>query len=449
MNLLFTASFSAFVSIALIDPTLAQSTQPTAPLIHTGSAPAPSATDPAKSPGAPPQQSTPEFVTVDPSKPFDRYYRIKNYPQIPSPELDLLGPPPTPEQKLIEWKKPPILDYEIPAQWRGMNIACGETSQNFLSESAATCAPILDMAKRTMRLEFAVNDATTYYDKDRPRAEASRREALDLVDAIIATYSQPEWPLQYKLLSDTYRMRSKLYEEWGEFDAAIADQSARIKLLKGPDIYHSTTSTYEGDFTSSTDIATAYWKRGELLLAKNNRAAAYQNYDEANAALVTKDMFVIFSPVLMHTEMIAKNAIFARDYDQALMWIDHYLQDYSNHASDYGRATDFSGEMRLQPLIAYKLYILADQEKREPLLETLALYQNTQKGRGNLTCRKGHLFPQVIAPFHTDPAIHDQLKAMGCNEDILAQLDDAPARGIYEIGSKLVLPPHKNIPLGQ
>ena len=446
MNLPFTALVSVFASMALIDPALAQSTQPSAPPIHTGSIPAPDAADPAKLLNSPSQQSAPEFVTIDPSKPFNRYYRIKNYPQIPILELDLLGPPPAPGQKLIEWNRQPILDYEIPVQWRGMNIACGETSQNFLSESAATCAPILDMAKRTMRLEFAVDDATTYYDKDRPRAEASRREALDLADAIIVTYAQPEWPLQYKLLSDTYRMRSKLYEKWGEFDAAIADQSARIKLLEGPDIYHSTTSVYEGDFTSSTDAATAYWKKGELLLAKKDHVAAQQNYDEANEALVTKDMFVIFSPVLMHAEMMAKNAIFTRNYGQALTWIDRYLQDYSDHASDYGRATDFSEEIKLQTLISYKLYILADQGKREALLETLALYQKTQKGRGNLTCRKGHLFPQVLAPFHKDPAIHDQLKVMGCNEDILTRLDDVPSRGVYETGSELALPPHQNIP---
>ena len=428
---------SVLTGTALTSPALGQSSdlpqssEQTAPPIHPGTTTAPPPIRPyppasiePRTPPSPPVET--ETVTLDPNKPFNRYFLIKGYPKIPPVDFDLTGPPLASDQKLIDWKRPPILDYEIPAPWQGMKIACGEKSQNMLDEAVATCAPLLEMSKLSVQLEYAATDPISPYGKSPARAEASRREALAFANKIITTYAAPEWPLQYKILSNAYRIRSELYKEWNKFDAAIADQDARILLLHGPDKYGSTTSTYEGDFTSSTDAANAYWKKGELLLAQKDRAAALKNYDAAMAALNPKDMFVLLSPVRYHTEMMVKDAIMARDYDKALLWSDRYLARYKELAPDYGASANFSGETSLQKLLAYKLYAHASKGDQSATLDTLALYEKTKENESRhrpSSCHNQGLFIQIAAPYK-DPATRARLKDFACDIMVRQTLGD-------------------------
>lgn len=323
----------------------------------------------------------------------------------------------------------------------------GEVSPLALAEAAATCAPILETWKHTLQLEFAVDDARQYYKKDRARAEASRAEAQALGDNILKQFGKPEWPLQYKLLSNTYRDLSQLEEKWGNFDKAISYQEARLALLDGREKFSSAahSSTAASNYSSSTEWADAYAKKSALLLAKQDRAAAVRNFEQAFLAFDHKDMFVAFSPLKGHAEMMVKDAIRARDYETALGWINDYLDTFKAAAKHYEANSDLKGEILLQKLISYKMYITADLGDKEQFLTALSEYEKTAEGRRPPVCKKDDIFPQVTAPFHKDADIRARLVALGCSESVLVTLDDVPTRGVIFASPKdPELPPHQN-----
>lgn len=384
-----------------------------------------------------PQTTTSETVTIDPAKPFAQYLRIKGYPEIPDAETSF-SVPPAPRQTMIDYVKPPVLDYTIPGAWQGMNIACGETSRSFLKEAAATCAPVLELLKLNTRMEFAIEDARRHLTEDPEFAQSRHDEAMRIADAIFARPRDEAWPLEIKLLSDSYRAISGLHEMWSEGAEAIAMQDARIALLSDGEKYPNAAGLFssKADFTSSTDLAQAYMQKGELLLAKGDRDAAIANYEEAFAKAEAKDFYVIFAPIRDHTKAMVKDAIFARDYQRALGWIERYFIVFRDNAETYGAAADLTGEIAQRDLLAFRIYILAALGRRDQVVDALGEYEKTRTTRGFDTCSTRELFPQVIAPFHKDPAIRARLVALGCSDAVLAELDNVPEKGV-------ILPPHK------
>lgn len=429
----FALMVAPFLSASLLPPdVIAQSTTSVEPMPP----------EPPSRQESPPETGPTKKITIDPDRYFANYARIRGYPVIP----DAVRPStePVPGQKLIEWARPPILDYEIPSQWSGYAIACGEQDPNALMEAAATCAPLLDMAKLYTKLDFTVNDAQMHFSKDRPRADASRAEALALADEIIARFPKPSYPLQYMLLDKSYRNRAGLHEKWGAFDAAIADQDARIRLLSGPDRYGIRGLTPMSDISASTLRAQAYRQKSALLLAKKDRAAARANYEASIAMSNPKDLFVIFSPDWEHSEMMVKDAIFARDDKQADLWVDDFFTRYAvgARAFDADETGDMMRHQQLRTLLSYKLYIAARAGDGDMALETLGYYDLTQEGRDD-PCDARALFPYAIAPLHKNPAIAAELTRMGCTADKLAELDTIPTKGLRGPGGTIKLPPHK------
>lgn len=401
----------------------------------------------AQSTPPPPSQESPtetgptKKITIDTDRYFADYARIKGYPVIP----DGIPPStePAPGQKLIEWARPPILDYEIPARWSGYAIACDERDTSALMAAAATCAPLLAMAKLFTKLDFAVNDARTHFSKDRPRADASRAEAIAVTDEIIARFAKPQYPLQYMLLARSYERRAELHKKWGALDAAIADQDAVIRLLSGPDRYGMAARVSASAISASTSRAQAYLHKSELLLDKKDRAAAKANYQASIAMSSPKDLFVIFSPDRRHSEMMVKDAIFAREDGQARLWVDEFITRYGEaaRASLTQETRDMMRHQQLRTLLSYKLYIAARTGDSDMALETLGRYALTQEDRK--PCVVNDLFPYAIAPLHKNPAIAAELARMGCTADILAKLDDIPTKGVQGLGRSMNLPPHK------
>lgn len=337
--------------------------------------------------------------------------------------------PPTEGQPLIEWRRPPLLDYTIPAHKTGDLTSCVEDDFVFLNDTSRTCAPLLSMNKLYIQLDFATHEARTRLRKNRPDAADYRNKALNFANRIVAEHGEPKWPLQIYLLSKTYQLRASIYEAWGEWDAAIAEQDKRIALL--------TDAKFQ-----PRDIlfAQAFQQKGRYLIAKGDRVAARDNY-EASLAINTGTAFEPFSSLRYHTEAMVTDAIFARDYDSALDWIKRYLDIYKKQAESENRLSAFDGEILLDKLVSLQIYVHAAQGQEAELVDATYLYETLYKGR-NKNCSKYDLFPQVIAPFHDRPSIKNWLSEWSCSESVLKALDNVPVLGVVGYGKKQLLPPH-------
>jgi len=339
--------------------------------------------------------------------------------------------PPAPGQPLIEWRRPPLLDYTIAPDKVDDLTSCGEDDFFYVNDTSQTCAPLLSMNKLFIQLDFATSEARSRLRKNRPDAADYRKKALNFADQIIAEHGEPKWPLQVYLLSKTYQRRASIYEAWSEWDTAITEQDKRIALL-------SDSKFKPRDIL----FAQSYQQKGDYLIAKGDRVAARSNYEESFA--VNKwNAFEPFSQLQQHTEAMVTDAIFARDYDSALDWIERYLKIYKDQAALENRSSAFGGEILLNKLVAMRIYIHAAEGQEAEMTDATYLYETLYRGR-NMRCFKYELFPQVIAPFHTKISIKNWLIKIGCDERIFKAMDDVPVAGVTGYQGKLLLPPHQD-----
>ncbi len=79
--------------------------------------------------------------------------------------------------------------------------------------------------------------------------------------------------------------------------------------------------------------------------------------------------------------------------------------------------------------IDLRLYIQAGHGNVDQvlaLLDTRALFLDSPSAR----CPAQSYFPEVVAPLHHDPRIAAKLRALGCSDVVIAQLDDVASRPI-------------------
>jgi hypothetical protein len=143
----------------------------------------------------------------------------------------------------------------------------------------------------------------------------------------------------------------------------------------------------------------------------------------------------VYSVNGIHLKVLALGLIYAGRRDEA----DRELAWFIGRAPP-GEPAAYA--QAVVPLNDLRLYISAgrgDIEQVLALLDARAAFGGTPEAG----CPSGAYFPIVVAPAHHDPRVAAKLRALGCWDSILAQLDELAARPIGDrwLGALPARPP--------
>lgn len=133
----------------------------------------------------------------------------------------------------------------------------------------------------------------------------------------------------------------------------------------------------------------------------------------------------------VHARMIASELIWQHRAGDAGALLDSLAKLVPADASDFRDAILQTSDVRL--------YIAAESNDAPKALELL---KERRAASRRPACPDQPYFPQVIAPLHHDARIAAILSEMGCQDAILAQLDDLAGKPIGASEVDRGLPPH-------
>ncbi|MEM7666441.1 MAG: hypothetical protein AAF250_11345 [Pseudomonadota bacterium] len=328
-------------------------------------------------------------------------------------EITYPDEPPKEGQTLLEWARPPILDYTIPADQRDDVSDCGETFEYDLDKTALTCWPVLRAAQLFLLAEYAAGEPSG--DK-----AANLHKGIALADDAIEFIGEPQWPLQEYLLIKAREVKLNSLMKLGEWDDAY-DTSLQL------------VSTIKNDLFQFDEfrLAYAHRKRGQVFLELGLYDGAKFVLEDARALLEGFDGEKVALPFSDHSEDMIAHAISAGDLGYAEEMTDRYL----GHIRTSPKGMQFGYRNHLD----LKLYLVAARGDAQAALALLD--ERFADEQSYARCSDGPFkFPSVLAPLRSEPAIIERLREGGCKVADIAGLETAAKWGIVNRSGEVILP---------
>ncbi len=307
---------------------------------------------------------------------------------------------PSPRQQLH-----PILRTTIAPEKRGDLSTCNARDEASLNFVAETCWPVLQAYQDLIRLQQASKTAIAAHKSGSSDAEDLISRAIAIAVKSAERNGAGRWPMQDEIAQGTYRASIAIFKEIGDHDAALAAYDGLIRV--------QARSLMNGGAARRGYI---YKNKTEYLLELGRRDEALANFTAATA-LADREPIDMISNV-EHAEIIAYDAIIAKDEDRALDAINMFMEKTKRHSS-YKDLVYF-------PLQRLRLYIMAGRKDHDGVLAQLQAFDGP---RHRNMCRDGvglSHFPQLISPTHSDPRIAAELVTMGCSAEYIAKAPKGP-----------------------
>ncbi|GMN03078.1 hypothetical protein [Erythrobacter sp. MTPC3] len=329
-------------------------------------------------------------------------------------DIDYPDTPPAEGQTMLEWARPPVLDYTIPADKRGDLSTCAEDRETELERVAATCWPVLQTLKLYTLASFAENEPVG--DK-----ATNWRAAIAHAEELIELVGTPRWPMEELLRTKALEIRLSALRGLGEWDAALDASGALIASIRDDMVQHD-------DFR----LGFAHRKRGEILIKLGQSEAARADLDRAWTLFDGDDRDMVGWPLSNYSEAVIADAIRSGDLEYAKQAADRFL--------DLIRTAPSNMQFGITDHIDLKLYLLAIEGDANGALTLIA--ERVETGSPYSKCTAGPFrFPQVLAPLRQDARILNALRELGCRDKQLAEMDFAADQGIRSRRGDLILPP--------
>lgn len=299
----------------------------------------------------------------------------------------------------------PILKRTIAPEKRGDLSTCADRDQPSLDFVSKTCWPVLQAYQDLIRLQQASKDAISAHKSNAPNAETLKNRTFAMAMASATKHGEGRWPMQDEIAQGSYRALIAMLKQFGDHDAALTAYDGLIRVQG--------RSLMRGGAARRGYI---YKDKSEYLLELGRRDDALANFTAATA-LADREPIDLISNV-QHAELIAQDALDAKDEQRALDAIELFMRKTKRH-SRYKDLAYF-------PVQRLKLYILAGREDHDAVLAEL---QTLNGPRHFNMCKddpeKSYL-PELISPTHRDPRIAATLVTMGCSAEYIAQLPKTP-----------------------
>ncbi|GAA0488334.1 hypothetical protein GCM10009096_34100 [Parasphingorhabdus litoris] len=332
----------------------------------------------------------------------------------PSPNATVVIPRP---------RRPPnkMLSYDIPLEKRSDLSDCASRDKRSIEFVAKNCWPVLQAYKTLIRLRGASRSAIAKHERQAPDAIATKNRALALAKQLHSQHADGRWPMQSQVAQMGYPLLINMLKAFDDDEAAIAAHSDYI-ALQGRTLMNNPTFLR----------GYLYKDKSEYLLQLGRRDEALANFTAATA-LADREPIDMISNV-EHAELIAYDAIIAKDEDRALTAINMFLDKTERHSRHQ--------DLVYYPIRILKIYILAGRKDYDGVLAELKTFNSLS--RRNL-CQQDEqnefYFPQVVSPTQSDPRIAAELKEFGCSAAIIAGLDANMANGVPASEGVKPLPP--------
>ncbi|QTD57562.1 hypothetical protein [Parasphingorhabdus cellanae] len=315
----------------------------------------------------------------------------------------------------------PMLSHDIPPEKRGDLSDCASRDKRSIEFVAKNCWPVLQAYKTLIRLRGASKSAIAKQERQAPDAIATKNRALSLANQLHSQHVGGRWPMQNYVAQSGYQPLIAMLKAFGDHEAALAAHDDYI-ALQGRTLMNNPTFLR----------GYLYKDKSEYLLELGRRDEALANFTAATA-LADREPIDMISNV-EHAELIAYDAIIAKDEDRALGAINMFLDKTERHSRHQ--------DLVYYPIRILKIYILAGRKDYDGVLAELKTFNSLS--RRNLCQHDKPIefyFPQVVSPTQSDPRIAAELKDFGCSEAIIAGLDDNMADGVPASEGVKPLPP--------
>ncbi len=315
----------------------------------------------------------------------------------------------------------PILKLTIAPEKRGDLSTCGDRDQSALKFVAETCWPVLQAYQDLIRLQKASRTAIAAHDAGAANAEDLKSRALAMAFKSAEKHGSGRWPMQDEIAQSSYRALIAMLKKFGESDAALAAYDGLIGVQGRSLMYNGTARR-----------GYLYKDKSEYLLELGRRDEALANF-QAAIALADREPIDMISNV-EHAELIAYDAIIAKDQDRALDAINMFLDKTERHSRHQ--------DLVYYPVQILKIYILAGRNDADGVLAELKSFNSLS--RRNMCQQKKpveYYFPQVISPTQSDPRIAAELETFDCSAAIIAAMDANMANGVLASDGVKPLPP--------
>ncbi len=304
----------------------------------------------------------------------------------------------------------PILKMTIAPEKRGDLSTCGDRDKPSLQFVAKTCWPVLQAYQDLIRLQQASKAAISAQKRNAPDAETLKNRALTLAIKSAKQHGGGRWPMQDEIAQGSYRSLIALLKQFGDHDAALTAYDGLIAV--------EARSLMRGGTARRGYI---YKDKSKYLLELGRRDDALANF-KAAVALADSQPIDLISNV-EHAELIAYDAIIAKDEDRALDVINLFLKKTERHSRHQ--------DLVYYPVRILKIYILAGREDHDGVLAELKTFNSL--ARRNMCQQEKPVefyFPQVVSPTQSDPRIAAELKTFGCSDAVIAAMDANMANGV-------------------
>jgi len=297
------------------------------------------------------------------------------------------------DQTLLDWARPPVLDYTIPEDRRGDTSTCGATSEYDLDQTALTCWPVLRAAQLQTLAAYAANETVG-------GTNANRRKGIAHADEAIAFIGEPQWLLQEYLLIKVLEVKLLALMSLEEWEAAF-DTSGQLVSVIQRDLFRF----------DEFRLGYAYRKRGQSALKLGLYEAAKLNLEDVRRMLTGFNSEKNALPFSNHSEDVIIHAINAGDFAYAEATILAYLE----HISQAPRGMQFGKDNHID----LALYLAARTSDNRTALPLIKSRFETQ--RSYALCDDSFVhFPQILGPLVHDATIKAMLLDSGCSEKSLS-----------------------------
>ncbi len=319
-------------------------------------------------------------------------------------------------QTLLEWSRPPVLEYTIPDHKRGDVSTCDAASEFDLDQTALTCWPVLRASQFLTLASFAQGEPTG-------DPAANQRAGIAYANQGLEFIGTPRWPLQEFLRTKLLEVRLLAEIKLEQWERALATSADLIASIESDAIKHD-------DFR----LGYAQRKRGDILLKLDQPSQARKELEEARPLLLGPEGVNFALPFSDFSENVIADAIRRGDTGYAASTIESYL----NHIKTVpaGLRMGITAHHDLQ------LYLLAtrgDLEKTLAVLRERARYQASSSPCSPFD----RLFPAVLAPLRDNEELQTLLKEIGCEQRALDKMEEAATEGIKDYDDSLLLPRHE------
>lgn len=321
--------------------------------------------------------------------------------------------PPAEGQTLLEWARPPVLDYTIPEEQRDDVSTCSATHEYDLDLVATTCWPILRALQIWTLASFAQGEPNG--DKD-----ANQRQAIGYADEVLDFIGEPQWPLHEHMRSKALETKLSALVRLEDWDAALV--TARELL-----------DNVSSDLMKFDDFRRGFAHRryGELLLQAGKSDEARADLETARELFYGPEGDKVGWPLSNYSEAVISDAIRQGDL--------RYAEDATNRYLAHIRTLPDGFQFGIDDHRDLKLYLLAAAGDVDDVLALLD--ERFSDERPYNRCKDGPFkFPQVLAPLRDDEAIVARLREGGCKTADIAGMEAVVKYGIVNRSGEVLLP---------